>query len=63
MNTTICVSEKVKDEIKELGSKGETYDQILVRLLDSAKKRQLQELLMDESGCITIEEARRRINN
>lgn len=57
MNTTIAISNNIRDKIKEFGQKGETYDEILARLLESAKNRQLQELLMDETNCIPIEEA------
>jgi hypothetical protein len=57
MNTTIAVSHEIRDQIKDFGNKGETYDEILSRLLNSAKDRQLQELLMDDKDCITIEEA------
>lgn len=56
-NTTIAVSNKIKEEIKEFGSKGETYSEILARLLASARKRQLHDLLMNEEGTIPIEEA------
>jgi predicted CopG family antitoxin len=57
MNTTIAVSNEIRDQIKEFGNKGETYDDILSRLLTSAKERQLQELLMDTNNCITAKEA------
>jgi predicted CopG family antitoxin len=57
MNTTIAISQEIRDQIKEYGNKGETYDDILARILNSAKERQLQELLMDEKGTITIDEA------
>jgi len=57
MNTTIAISPEIRDQIKEFGNKGETYDDILVRVLNSAKERQLQELLMDEKDCIPVEEA------
>lgn len=57
MNTTIAISAEIRDQIKEFGNKGETYDDILARILNSAKERQLQELLMDETDCIPIEEA------
>jgi hypothetical protein len=57
MNTTIAISPEIRDQIKEFGNKGETYDEILLRVLNSAKERQLQELLMDEKDCIPIEEA------
>jgi hypothetical protein len=57
MNTTIAISAKIRDQLKEFGNKGETYDEILARVLNSAKERQLQELLMDETNCIPIEDA------
>jgi predicted CopG family antitoxin len=57
MNTTIAISTDIKEQIKEFGNKGETYDEILARILKSAKERQLQELLMDEKGTITVAEA------
>ena len=61
MNTTIAVSPQIRDQIKEFGNKGETYDDILARLLNSAKERELQELLMDTSNCLTVKEARARL--
>ncbi|MEK6947055.1 MAG: hypothetical protein AABX32_05610 [Nanoarchaeota archaeon] len=57
MNTTIAVSEEIRDQIKEFGRKGEKYEEILARLLNSAKERQLQELLMDEKGTTAINAA------
>ena len=57
MNTTIAISTNIRDQIKEFGIKGETYDDILSRLLNKAKERQLQELLMNTEDCITIDEA------
>ena len=62
MNTTIAISREIRDQIKEYGNKGETYDDILARILNSAKERQLQELLMDEKGTMTIAEARAKLN-
>ena len=59
MNTTISISTETKEKIKEFGNKGETYDDILEKLYKSAKERQLQDLLMDESSCIPIEDALR----
>ena len=63
MNTTIAISNNIRDELKEFGMKGETYNIVIERLLKSAKERQLQELLMDESECITISEARKRLKS
>ena len=56
-NTTIAIPRNLKEQIQEFGSKGEKYSEILVRLLKSAKDRQLQDLLMDETDTISIEEA------
>jgi predicted CopG family antitoxin len=55
--TTIAVTPEVKEKIQEFGNKGETYSQIIMRLLESARKRQLHDLLMSEEDTISIEEA------
>lgn len=55
--TTIAVRKEVRNMINEFGNKGETYSDILVRIVSAAKKVQIRELLMDESGCVTIDEA------
>ena len=57
MHTTIAISLSVRDQLKEFGNKGETYDEILERLIRSAKDRQMQEILLDERGTIPIEVA------
>lgn len=55
--TTIAVTKEVKEKISEFGNKGETYSDILARLVESARKRQIHDLLMNEEGTISIEEA------
>ncbi len=55
--TTIAIPHEVKEQIQEFGLKGETYTDIILRLIKSAKERQLQDLLMDEEGTISIKEA------
>lgn len=57
MSTTIALSPETRNQLKEFGDKGETYDQIVGRLLKSARDRQIAELLMDERGTITIDAA------
>ena len=57
METTIAVSGEVRDDIKEFGNKGETYNDILKKLLRSARERQLQELLIDTSDSVPVNEA------
>ncbi len=55
--TTIAVTKEIRDQINEFGHRGETFSDVLARLLESAKKRMLHDLLMSEEGCVTIEEA------
>jgi predicted CopG family antitoxin len=55
--TTIALPMKVKDELQEFGSKGESYSDIIERLLESARQRLLQDVLMNSEGFIPIEEA------
>ena len=50
MSTTIAVSEAVRDRLKSLGSKGDTYDEILARILDIVDRETY------------IEEVRRRLD-
>lgn len=57
MTTTIAISEAVREQIKEYGHKGETYDQILVRLIEAANNYALEKLLMDDTNCSPISEA------
>lgn len=56
-NTTIAISKILKEQIQEFGFKGETYSEIIVRLIKSAKERQLHDLLMNEENTISIDEA------
>ncbi len=41
--TTIPVSTEVREHLKRLASKGETYDRLLRRLIDMAEARMLYE--------------------
>lgn len=56
-NTTIAISNEIKEQIMEFGNKGETYSEIISRLIISAKQRQLHDLLMSEENTISIDEA------
>lgn len=55
--TTIALSKELKKQISEFGNKGETFSNILQRLLQSAQQRLFYDILMSNEGCITIEEA------
>ena len=37
-STTICISEETRDKLKEKGKKGDTYEDILLRLMRYWKK-------------------------
>ncbi|MCK4478283.1 hypothetical protein KAU88_07135 [Candidatus Bathyarchaeota archaeon] len=39
-NTTIQLSKKMRDELKALGTKGETYDEIIKRLIKVYKGKE-----------------------
>ena len=60
-NTTIAISREVKEGIIEFGNKGETYSNILKRLIKSARERQLHDLLMSDENTVSIEEARKEV--
>ncbi len=36
--TTIQISKVTRDQLRKLGRKGETYDQVLLRLIEIARK-------------------------
>jgi len=55
--TTIALTKEAKERVKEFGNKGESYSEIIMKLVKSAKERQLHDLLMSEEGTIPIEEA------
>jgi len=57
MNTTIAIPTDVRDELKEFGNMGETYEDVIRRLLKCAKEMQLQQLLMDDSDSVRVKEA------
>lgn len=55
--TTIAISRDIKYQMQEFGYKGESYSDLIKRLIESAKQRQLHDLLMNEENTISIEEA------
>ena len=58
--TTIAVTKEIRDKINEFGMRGETFSDILERLLKSANQRLLHDLLMNSEGFISIDEAIKR---
>ena len=60
--STIQLSKETKNKICSFGIKGESYDDILKRIFSLAVKEQLKEFLMSDEGCISIEEARKELD-
>ena len=56
--TTISISKETKQKLKEFKVNGETFDDLLLRLYKSANERLLQDVLMDSTNCLTLDEAR-----
>ena len=61
-NTTIAIRRDLKEKIMEFASKKESYSDVIERLLESARKRLLHDILMNDEGYIPIEEARKELN-
>ncbi len=58
MATTIQLDEEVRDKIKSFGAKGETYNDIINRLYETAVQHQLRQLLFGSKDVLTIADAR-----
>ena len=56
-HTTIAIKKDLKEKIMDFATKKESYSDVIERLLESAKERQLHDLLMDENGTVSVEEA------
>ena len=62
MTSTIQISNETKALIRTFGTKEDTYEDIIKRMYDLAVKEHLREFLLSSDGFISLEEARRRIN-
>ena len=59
MTTTIAVSEETRDLLKKLGSKSETYDEIIRKALDIAQEKiftERQERILKTEEFVSIDE-------
>lgn len=61
--TTIAISKETKSKLQEFKLNGETFDELLMRLYKSANERLLQDFLMDDTDCLTLNEARASLLN
>ena len=56
--TTIAVNEHTRDLLKKFGGKGETYDEILIRVIAFAKKQlffERQKKILSEEEFVSLD--------
>ena len=62
MKSTIQISKETKELISFFGKKEDTYEDIIKRLYKLASKEQLREFLMSSENTVTVDEAKKIIN-
>jgi len=62
MMSTIQLSTETKKKIASFGTKEETYEDIIKRIYNMAVKEQLREFMMDTRDYISLDEARKMVN-
>jgi predicted CopG family antitoxin len=61
MASTISISKETKEKLKNLGRTGDSYEDVIKKMYEITKSQILLNYLYDETDCITIDEARRRL--
>ena len=62
MATTISISHDMKENLRNLGRAGDSYEDVIKRMYELTKKHLLMQYLYDESDSYTIDEARAKLN-
>lgn len=57
MASTISISNEMKENLKNLGRTGESYEDVIRRMYELTKKNMLMQYLYDETDCVTIDDA------
>jgi len=60
MNTTIAISKELKEKISKLGNAGDTYEDVIEKMYESARRNLIRDWLYNEES-MTIAEARAEI--
>ncbi len=55
--TTIQIDSSTRDKLAEFKMPGETFNDLLLRLYKSANERLLEDVLMDSTNCVSIDDA------
>lgn len=61
METTISISNDLKEKIRDLGWAGDTYEDIIRKMYEFSKRQLLLDYLYDETDSLTIDQARKKI--
>ena len=59
-HTTISISKKLKEDLAQYGNKGESFDNIVERLMEDARELRFKKQLFEGETFITIDEALKR---
>lgn len=63
MNSTIQISKETKELISSFGTRDESYEDIIKRLYKLAVKEQLRDFLYSSKDAVSINQARKMIDN
>lgn len=63
MTTTIAISKELKEKIRNLGRTGDSYEDVIRKMYEVTSKHLLLTYLYDESGSMSIDEARKRLRH
>ncbi|MBD3262810.1 hypothetical protein GF374_00330 [Candidatus Woesearchaeota archaeon] len=58
-NTTIAISKKIKERLNMLGAKGETYNELIAKLIEIAEKSEFlerQKTILKTERFVSIDE-------
>lgn len=56
MNTTIQISKETRELLKEYGKKSETYDEVIKRMHNSLKMREMLETMVNPEEWMSLED-------
>lgn len=57
MNTTISITNDLKEKLRTLGKTGDTYEDVIRRMYELTRKSILMAYLYDESDSVSIDKA------
>ena len=61
--TTISLSQETKHKLKTYGSKGDSFEEIINKLMSKEDDQLLREILLDDSKGMTVDEFRKFVKS